>query len=198
MAAGALFSVVLAAAGDGSRSLQPIEWLPSLPGTGAALVLSLAGMVAGYGALWLVGRLGEMAFRKEAMGLGDAKLLAMVGAFTGPRGVVLAAGAGLVVGIVLGLVHLARTKDTMFPFGPALAAGGAAVFLAPDGVLGGFRTVADLMADPRGGLGFTVLCGVLLLAGRSRFPKPLFVVSLAMVLLLAAVNGFLLFAGADR
>jgi leader peptidase (prepilin peptidase)/N-methyltransferase len=198
MAAGAVFSVALAIAGEGARSLQPTEWIPSLPATGAALLLSLAGMVAGYGSLWLVGWLGEKAFRREAMGLGDAKLLAMVGAFTGPQGALLAAGVGMILGLVLGLVQQARTRDTTFPFGPALAAGGAAVFLAPAGVLEGFRSVAALSSDPRGGLGLAVLCAVLLVMVRGRLPKAMFVGFLVLVLLLAAVNGVLLFAGPPR
>jgi leader peptidase (prepilin peptidase)/N-methyltransferase len=188
MAAGALFSLAA------PRLLQDPDAIPSLPDAGAALVLSLGGMVVGYGSLWLVGWLGEKAFRKEAMGLGDAKLLAMVGAFTGPKGALLAAALGLILGLGTGLVQQARTREASFPFGPALAAGGAAVFLVPRTVGEGLRFLASLSADPMGGLAVAVLCAGLLLLVRTRLPRALFLAFLVLVLLVAALNGFLLFA----
>jgi prepilin signal peptidase PulO-like enzyme (type II secretory pathway) len=185
MAAGALLSVAL-------PSLQGDGTLTRLPPAGEALLLSLAGMAVGYGILWLVGWIGERAFGREAMGLGDAKLLAMVGAFTGPRGALLAAGVGMVLGLVTGLLHLARTRDASFPFGPALAAGGAAAFLSPGLLVDGIRGFADLSRDPRGGVALAIACGLLLLAVRRRLPRWMFVAFLALVLLLAGVNALLL------
>lgn len=44
---------------------------------------SIVGALSGAGLLWLFGFLGSMIFRQPAMGLGDVKLLAMIGAFTG-------------------------------------------------------------------------------------------------------------------
>ena len=59
------------------------------------------------------------------LGLGDVKLLAMIGAFLGPWGVfdtlLLASLIGLVVGLGWGLVR--RDWSSPFGFGPALAAG---------------------------------------------------------------------------
>lgn len=62
----------------------------------------------------------------EGMGLGDVKLLAMIGAFLGWRGVllslVLGATAGAVVGV--GLIAAGRgSRDTELPFGAFLCAG---------------------------------------------------------------------------
>ncbi len=65
------------------------------------------------------------------MGLGDVKLLAMIGAFLGWRGVLVTILAGSLTGSVLGLFFmLAYRKDSKFalPFGPFLALG-AAVYL---------------------------------------------------------------------
>lgn len=42
------------------------------------------GALVGAGAIAILGWLGEVAFRKEAMGFGDVTLMAMVGAFLGP------------------------------------------------------------------------------------------------------------------
>jgi len=180
MAAGAIFSVL-------HPSLQRTEWLPSVPEGGAALLLSVAGMVLGYGSLWLVGWAGEKALRKEAMGLGDAKLLAMVGAFCGPLGVLLAAFAGFVLGILLGLAQLARTGDNAFPFGPALAAGGAAAFLAPRPLAEGILALVDLLHGRWGPAAMTLVLGFLLLLIRRKVPRGLFLALAAAMIPIAAL-----------
>ena len=184
IAAGAILSVAV-------PSLQPVRWIDALPDPGAALVLSLAGAAVGYGSLWFVGWMGEKAFRKEAMGLGDCKLLAMIGAFTGPVGALLAAACGLVLGLVMGLIERVRTGDEAFPFGPALAAGGALVFLAPDRVLRAFGSGRDLLHDPRVGLGAAVAMAVVLFLLRRRFPKPVLLLLFALLAAFGAAYAFL-------
>ncbi|HLJ61964.1 MAG TPA: prepilin peptidase [bacterium] len=78
------------------------------------------------GGLFLVTVLGSMIAGAEAMGLGDVKLAAMIGAFLGwPIGA-LAILLGIFVGGVVGVVLLAsRTKGRRdyVPFGPMLAGG---------------------------------------------------------------------------
>jgi len=67
------------------------------------------------------------------LGLGDVKLLAMIGAFLGPWGVldtILAASAlGLVLGVGYGLAT--RSWSSPFGFGPAIAAGAALSLFVP-------------------------------------------------------------------
>src|SRR6266850_3925613 len=53
------------------------------------LVLAAFGAVAGGGLIWLIGVLGKLVFRKEAMGFGDVKLMAFLGAFLGPQAIVM-------------------------------------------------------------------------------------------------------------
>ena len=71
------------------------------------------------------------------LGLGDVKLLAMIGAFLGGVGVLETILAGSVVGLLMGLVHAAvyRSWNSPFGFGPALAIGALAALLAPPGLL---------------------------------------------------------------
>lgn len=126
----------------------------------AALARALAGALVGGGSLWLVGFLharastalgrrfdhwpgeGEAHPRRwsadwwlwfPGMGLGDVKLLAAIGAFLGPVGVLATILAASVLGLVLGgAIALAR-RDASVPFGfaPALAAGALLVVLLP-------------------------------------------------------------------
>ena len=90
-----------------------------------------------------VSALAHKALGRPALGLGDAKLAAMLGAWLGLTGlgltVILAVFGGAVLGIIGRLSGLLG-KHQPFPFGPFLAAGGAAVWLLGNdlwlGVLG--------------------------------------------------------------
>ena len=65
------------------------------------------------------------------MGGGDIKLLAMIGAFLGWKGVIITLFTGSFAGAVIGIIlMLAKGKDSRYaiPFGPFLA-GGAIVSL---------------------------------------------------------------------
>ncbi|PJB55983.1 MAG: prepilin peptidase, partial [Candidatus Infernicultor aquiphilus] len=68
----------------------------SLPGIGVGLILSFfvpylsfinsaLGVVVGGGIILIIALVGSMIFKKEAMGGGDVKLAAMIGAFLGWR-----------------------------------------------------------------------------------------------------------------
>jgi leader peptidase (prepilin peptidase)/N-methyltransferase len=88
------------------------------------------GAAAGYLSLWLVARLFELATRREfgtAMGEGDFKLLAGLGAWLGwqalPQVILLSALVGSVVGI--GLMAARKAEWTSkIPFGPYIAGAG--------------------------------------------------------------------------
>ena len=74
---------------------------------------ALAGAVAGGGVLLVVGLAGSWIFRKEAMGMGDVKLLATIGAFLGAWPtllvvVMLSAVGGSLIGIALRLAGRAQ------------------------------------------------------------------------------------------
>ena len=90
----------------------------------------LVGVAIGYGVPWLIGELYLRIRKREGLGLGDSKLLAIVGALFGWKGVVVSLFGGSMLGSVMGIVVLARAKkdlmQTELPFGPFLAA--AAVF----------------------------------------------------------------------
>ncbi len=104
-----------------------------LPGEPTPLV-SLFGAAAGFGVLLAVGMLGEWVFKKPAMGGGDMKMMAMVGAFLGPSGAMLTIFLGALVGTIVFAPVSLRT-DREVPFGVFLAIGAAGTFLLGDVLL---------------------------------------------------------------
>ncbi len=91
-----------------------------------SLLGSGLGILAGGGSLWLIGILGKIAFRKEALGRGDVKLMAAVGAWLGAGLTLLSIFLGAFLGAVVGLTLIARGRAELgskIPFGPYLAAG---------------------------------------------------------------------------
>jgi leader peptidase (prepilin peptidase) / N-methyltransferase len=66
----------------------------------------LLGAAVGYGTVWLIIAVYRLLTGKLGMGMGDAKLLALVGALLGWRGVVVALFGGSIVGTVLTLTAM--------------------------------------------------------------------------------------------
>jgi leader peptidase (prepilin peptidase)/N-methyltransferase len=93
-------------------------WLP--PGLAASALGALLGAAILLAIRWLWQRLRGV----DAMGLGDVKMLAMIGAFLGWQQVwvvlILASFAGAVLGISLNLVK-GKSMQTRLPFGTFLA-----------------------------------------------------------------------------
>lgn len=87
---------------------------------------SLIGLLVGGGSFYLVGMIGQFAFKKEALGLGDVKFAAMLGAFVGWQNLlltlVLASFFGSVIGIIVMLVQ-GKGRKSYIPFGPFLVVG---------------------------------------------------------------------------
>ena len=90
-------------------------------------IQSLTGILAGGGVLYLVGLIYYLLKKIEGMGGGDIKLLAMIGAAVGLKGVVFTIFTGSVLGTVVGIILMiyGRAIDTKLkiPFGPFLSAG---------------------------------------------------------------------------
>jgi Flp pilus assembly protein protease CpaA len=66
-----------------------------------SMIAAAIGAVVGFGLLWLVGAVGTWAFKEEAMGGGDIKMMAMVGSFIGWQGVLLTIFLGALAGTLI-------------------------------------------------------------------------------------------------
>ena len=134
-----LFTVLLGIAMTDAREyIIPDEF--SLGGLAIGLIFSLfggfhaigealLGAVVGFGVLYLVAVGGKAMFKEEAMGGGDIKMMAMVGAFTGWTGVLLTIFLGSLLGTLIFVPLAVIGKKKLVPFGVFLALGAAVTYL---------------------------------------------------------------------
>jgi leader peptidase (prepilin peptidase) / N-methyltransferase len=99
---------------------------------------SLLGIVVGGGVLFLIAEGYFRIRREEGLGMGDVKMLAMIGAFLGWQLTLLSLMLASFAGTVIGLALIATGRGTMkyaLPFGTFLAIGAAASAVVGDGIL---------------------------------------------------------------
>lgn len=109
------------------------------------LLGSCIGAVGGGGLTLLVGILGTLAFRKEAMGIGDAKLMALVGSFMGWKVAVLAFFLAPLFGLVYGVPLLIFKREHVMPYGPFLSIASVVVILFRDPMCDYFQQYVHLL-----------------------------------------------------
>jgi leader peptidase (prepilin peptidase) / N-methyltransferase len=107
--------------------------LPNLPVWAVSLIGAAIGALLGGGSLWLMGFVWEKLRGVEAMGLGDVKMMFMVGAYLGWRLTILTIFVGVFTGSIIGVVLMARQRERnmqmMLPFGIFLGLGAIASLL---------------------------------------------------------------------
>src|SRR5262245_54641436 len=98
-----------------------------------SLTGALIGALVGGGSLWLMGWTWEKLRGIEAMGLGDVKMMFMVGAYLGWRLTILTIFVGVLTGSIVGIVLMARqgkrNMQMLLPFGVFLGLGAIASLL---------------------------------------------------------------------
>ena len=92
------------------------------------LISSVSGLAVGFGLLWLIRFFGTVAFKREAMGMGDVFLMGAVGAMFGPVAVLVTLILSSLFGSVVGLSAVALSKTrlgrfTEIPYGPYICLG---------------------------------------------------------------------------
>ncbi len=127
----------------------------TLPGIAAGLALSfcslsrtplqaLLGAALGAGGLFLVAFLYEKIAGQEGMGLGDVKMLGMIGALLGPTGVLVTILAASLSGSIVGVALIASKGGdgkTRLPFGVFLALGAIAAWFFADPLSARYRAL---------------------------------------------------------
>jgi leader peptidase (prepilin peptidase)/N-methyltransferase len=111
--------------------LEPSGWIPQL----------MVGIVAAVVGIWLIDLIrvaGSAAFGKEAMGGGDAKLMAMMGAWLGWKSLLVAGFLGCAAGAFVGGAAMFMgwiDRRQPIPFGPFLALGAGIATIWGDAIV---------------------------------------------------------------
>src|ERR671914_1223218 len=99
----------------------------------ASLIGAVVGALVGGGSLCFMGWTWEKLRGIEAMGLGDVKMMFMVGAYLGWRLTILTIFVGVLTGSIIGIVLMARqgqrNMQMLLPFGVFLGLGAIVALL---------------------------------------------------------------------
>jgi leader peptidase (prepilin peptidase)/N-methyltransferase len=122
-------AVVLGAAilPDPFSPMDPLGWQASI-----------IGCLAGGGSFYLVAVVGKALLKKDAMGGGDIKMMALVGGLLGWKAIILTTFIGSLLGSVIGVALIlikGREWGARIPFGPYLALGSLASLLWGNDIL---------------------------------------------------------------
>ena len=138
---GIVFSLIARLSLPYLTGLMAFDDLPSLangtmagwPVWAVSLVGAALGALIGGGSLWLMGWMWEKLRGVEAMGLGDVKMMFMVGAYLGWRLTILTIFLGVLSGSIIGIAIMAfqgkRDMKMLLPFGVFLGIGSIAALL---------------------------------------------------------------------
>lgn len=127
----------------------------TLPGMALGLALAgprvdvsfldaLLGALLGAGLLFLVSEVYFRLRKVEGLGMGDVKMMGMVGAFVGWKGVLLTLFLGSLSGTLVGLVVMAASRGdlrTKLPFGTFLGMGGIATVYLGERLIGWYTSL---------------------------------------------------------
>ena len=94
----------------------------------------LLGMVAGAGIFLVITLLGGLIYGKEAMGLGDVKLMGALGLYFGLTNIIIIALLSFLIGAILSIILLItriKKTDEYIPFGPFIVLGTLIVIFVP-------------------------------------------------------------------
>ncbi len=95
-------------------------------------------MLIGGGTLWLIAEVYYRVRHEEGLGMGDVKMLAMIGAFLGWKLVLLTLVLASFSGTIVGIAVLVLKRESMkyaLPFGTFLALGALVATVAGDPII---------------------------------------------------------------
>lgn len=86
--------------------------------------LAIWGLVMGFVVFWGINALFKVIMGKDGMGLGDAKLLGVLGAWLGMFYLPMIVFIAALLGVIAGIINKYRQDEEVFAFGPYLSIGG--------------------------------------------------------------------------
>ena len=108
----------------------------------------LLGMLAGGGIFLIITLVGGLIYGKEAMGLGDVKLMGALGLYFGLANIVVIAIMSFLIGAILGIILIAskiKKSHEYIPFGPFIViAVFISIFIPFDVLVGSLMTILTL------------------------------------------------------
>jgi leader peptidase (prepilin peptidase)/N-methyltransferase len=115
-----------------------VGFLLSLVRTNFGMLDSIYGIFLGGGILFAIAYGYQFLRKREGMGGGDIKLLGMIGAFCGIKGVIFSLMSGSLIGTIVGVpLMFIKGKGTGYaiPFGPFLSLGALIFVFAGDRII---------------------------------------------------------------
>lgn len=107
--------------------------------TDAAISINmLLGMLAGGGIFLAITLLGGLVYGKEAMGLGDVKLMGALGLFFGLTNIIIVALLSFLIGAILSIMLITfkiKKIDEYIPFGPFIVIGALITIFVPYSII---------------------------------------------------------------
>jgi len=128
---------------------QIVPWVISLPGIVLGFILSFfvpyisfvnsaLGLVIGGGIILSIRLAGSVIFKKEAMGIGDIELAAMIGAFLGWKYIIISLFLGFFLGALVGIILIMlkiKSREDTVPFGPFIVLGSLITLLWGENII---------------------------------------------------------------
>ena len=104
----------------------------------AITINMLLGMLAGGGIFLLITLLGGLVYGKEAMGLGDVKLMGALGLYFGLTNIIIVSLLSFLIGAILSILLLLfkiKKMDEYIPFGPFIVIGALITIFVPNSII---------------------------------------------------------------
>ncbi len=106
-------------------------FVPDMPAAAQSVVSAITGSLILGGPIWIVSLIYQRIRGRQGLGLGDVKLLLLLGAFLGVRDGIFALMVGSVAGSIFGVAQVMMSRRSLseyeLPFGSFLCAGAALV-----------------------------------------------------------------------
>jgi leader peptidase (prepilin peptidase) / N-methyltransferase len=99
---------------------------------------SFLGVITGGASIYTLGFIGEFIFKREAMGGGDVKLMAMIGAFLGWKKALFSFFLAPFFGSIIGIILRIKEGKEFIPYGPYLSLAAVVAIFWGDAILNRF------------------------------------------------------------